>query len=360
VEITALTADHFNSWDEFCLESDDAWFWHTTSWLSYCTSYGEKLEAQNLSFMITDTAGILAVCPLLMEKKIGADNCCSYEFSTSGGGGPGILPALRNDLSADRREKIMKILYEKVDALAKRHGVVKAAFRTTPLAPRPCQFNLFLKYGYLDGTLNTQIIDLSLPAEHLWSAIRKGHRYDIHRGERYYRVQVYDRENHAGDAFDHYRLLHHKTAGRVTRPPATFEMMDNWIASGQGMLCAASREGRFAGFAYLVLYKDGAYYASASDDPDFETDVPVSHVMQWTIINRLQKQGYRKYEIGIQQFGPQMQDLPTTKDLSISFFKRGFGGKTVPIFRGIKYYDETIMETDLRNNLNNLLSCYRI
>jgi len=361
MDFIAYTDDKELLWNEFCLKSDDIWYWHTRPWLGYCLLYGkEKFKSRELSFMVMDDTGVLAVCPLLLEKVVQPDGTDYYEFYTSGSGGPGIAPALRNDLNEDRHEKILKVMFERVDALAKEYGVVKAGFRTTPLSNRGCVYNELMKYGYLDSSLNTRLIDLSSTLERLWSAFRKGHKYDTKRGEKTYQIHIYDQTNADKDAFEQYRLLHHKTAGRITRPIETFEMMYRWMLAGEAMLCGVSRDGQFAGFSYILLYKGAAFYASASDDPDFETDIPISHVIQWKIINWLKENGFKTYEIGTQQFGPQLHDLPSPKDQSISFFKRGFGGRTLPVFRGFKYYDKDFMKRELGNNLQNLIDRYQV
>lgn len=339
IQLLELNKAGLGRWDEFCLNSDDAWFWHTTKWLDYCVSYGsDKYDTKNMSFYLADGTGALAICPLFIEKKRNSYGMIYNEFSTAGSGGYGIAPALRNDLTEERADKVLKEIFTMIDQLAIRHQVVRALFRAYPLAKRD-RYNKLMRYGYQDCSLSTQVLDLSPPLDEIWSGVRKGHKYDIHRGEKNFNIAIYDKNNADKSVFDQYRLLHHKASGRMTRPVETFEMMYNWITSGSGMLCGLSRDGRYAGFSYISLYKDSAYYSSASDDPEFQTDVPISHVIQWSVIKWLKENGFKHYEIGAQQFGPQIYDIPSAKDISISFFKRGFGGRTLPYFRGEKFYD---------------------
>lgn len=350
MEIIQFKDELKKDWDEFCLASDDAWFWHTSQWLDYCVAYGKKdHDTQNISFVIIDDTGPIAICPLLLEKD---------RFSSVGGGKFGALPALINDMPESRREKTLKFIFEKIDSLAKENSVKQAFFRASPLSKEQMQYNWLIKYKYLDNSLNTQIIDLSFPLEKLWAPVRKGHKYDVNQGKKEFAIRVFSKENVDKEIFDQYRLLHHKAAGRVTRPLETFEMMYQWIMDGKGILCGASKNGKYVGFSYVCLYKDAAYYASASDDPEFETSVPISHVIQWEIITWLKTQEYRYYDIGIQQFGSQVHDIPSPKDLSISFFKRGFGGKIANLYRGVKYYDKNIMEKDLLRNTQMLIENY--
>lgn len=354
MKIVLLAENNRREWDDFCLRSDDAWFWHTTNWLDYCVSYGaEKYETKNISFYLSDDSGMLAISPLLLEKK---NN--NYEFSTSGSGGYGVAPAFRDDLSEDRREKIQKEIFLRIDELAGKYGVKRSLFRISPLASERGGFNWLLKNGYLDNSLNSQVIDLLSTEDDLWSKLRKGHKYDANRGVKYYEIKIYDSLNADKDIFEKYRLLHHKAAGRVTRPIETFEMMYQWIVSGEGILCSVSHANNYVGFTFVNIYKDSAYYSSASDDSDFKSNIPISHIIQWSIIKWLKSNGYKKYEIGTQQFGPQLFDLPSAKDMSISFFKRGFGGRTVPFFHGIKYYDREVMKHEMTDNMHRLLSAY--
>ncbi len=355
MKTVALTKDKYKDWDKFCLESDDAWFVHTSKWLEMNYQYSkERYCSKSLSFFVEDDSGVLAVVPLFLEKRseLGDEN--HYEFSY-GGRRYGITPALRNDLSEQRREKVIKYIFEHLDGLALENNVTRSCFRITMLAPKKPKFNWMMKYGYFDAPVNTQLIDLTLPLDQLWSALRKGHKYDVNRGKKFYQIHVFSKENPDKEAFEQYRLLHHKASGRVTRGRETFDLMYDWLVSGEGVLFGVSKDDKFVGFSYVNVYKETAYYSSASDDPEFVTKIPISHVIQWEIIAWLKQNGYKTYEIGLQQFGPQFFDVPSPKHLQISLFKRGFGGRTAPIFHGIKYYNEEYMKKELEHNLQQII-----
>lgn len=354
--ITFLTKEKHDEWNNFCLESDDSWFWHTTGFLDYCELYAKQYaETQNLSFMVDDGCKIVAVCPLILEKKISNDENTISEFSLMGCKEYSSSPILINGLTEERREKIFKFIFNEVDQLALKHRVSRATYRDSALAIKPYQYNLFMKYGYLDNSINTQVMDLETPTEHLWTNVRKGHKYDIHRGEKNFKTHVYDKNNADKNIFDQYRLLHHKAAGRVTRPIETFEIMYKWMLDGNGMLCGVSKDEKFIGFSYVIIYKNCAVYFSASDDPDYVSDVPISHIIQWDIIKWLKENGYRHYEMGAQQFSSQIHDILNKKNVDISFFKRGFGGRTVPLFRGEKFYNNEYLKKVYKNRFNQLV-----
>ena len=343
LEIVNLEDRYLAPWDAFCEASNEAWFWHTTKWLRYSLSYGrDRLGSQDLSFFIRDAKGILAICPLLLEKNLLSDGRCVLEFQAGGGGV--IAPAFHHDLGDDHREKIRKRIFDHINVLAARFGVARGSFYVSPLAGDSAQFNGLMKLGFFNNSLHSQMLDLTPEIDVLWKDIRKGHKSDIKRGTAVFQVDVYDQGTITKEVFEQYRFLHHKAAGRVTRPLETFEMQYEWIREGCGLLAAVSKDGMFTGFSYLLLYKDGAYYMSASEDPDHGIKVPVYHATQWAAIKWLKANGFVKYELGVQQFGPQLYDIPTDKDINISLFKRGFGGKTVPLFRVEKYYDVDYMD----------------
>src|SRR3989339_285994 len=284
MKIDVLNNDKYRLWDQFCLESESAWFWHTTNWLDYCVEYGKaRYNTRNLSFYLSDDVGIVAICPLLAENREGL-----VEFAATVGGNYIAAPAFRNDLKEERLERIQKAVFSEIDRLAQEHKVKRALFRLVALLNN-ANYNWLLKQGYWDVSINSQVIDLSLEKNVLWNSVRKGHKYDINRGRKHYKINFFDKYN---------------------------------------------------GFSYISLYNKSAYYSSASDDPDFTNAVPISHIIQWSVIEWLKERGYRYYEIGSQQFGPLIYDKPSQKDINISLFKRGFGGKTVPLFRGEKFYDQ--------------------
>ncbi|MFC1631087.1 hypothetical protein ACFL2I_00870 [Candidatus Omnitrophota bacterium] len=362
MKIVPLTKDQYTAWDKFCLASEQAWFWHTAQCLEYSLNYKPELNSRSLSFMVCEHNDILGICPLVLEQ-LPSGNKRIKEFFNSGCGGHQAVPALKNGLSRERKEKILKMIFGEVDRLALEAGVKRASFRFSPLArelkdDQPV-YNYLMKFGFLDSSLNTQIINLDLAEEKLMQNMRKGHKSDIKRGARDYIVEVYDKDNIKKMIFERYRLLHHKAAGRITRPLVTFEMMYQWIVEGKGILCAAKQakpNSDYIGFAFIIIYKQGAYYGSYSDDPEVKVEVPLAHIIQWRTINWLKQRQIKRYELGTQQFGPQFYDYPSKKDLNIALFKRGFGGQTEFYFRGEKFYDKEYMQSVFEKRTSSLLN----
>jgi hypothetical protein len=211
-----------------------------------------------------------------------------------------------------------------------------------------------MRYGYLDASIATQIIDLRQDEKDLWADLRNRYKQYINKADRLYEIVVMDHTAPDFSVHENYRTLHHKAAGRVTRPIETFDLQFEMLQSDEAMLVGLRYEGAFDSFAYFIHSQRTAYYASESDDPDIRVPVPCGPLMQWTALQYYSARGFDYLELDNQQFGSQVFDHPSKKDITISFFKRGFGGKTFPLFRGIKYYDRDLLRQELRESLEAL------
>jgi hypothetical protein len=325
-------------WDQFCSQERTAWFWHTTDWLQYTLAYQPALESVSLSFFVTSGTQVVAIAPLLLEKQETNDGV-RYELSF--GGGPAPAPALSSQLSSEKRAELFTLICRRIDDLARQYNAVRVRMQTSPL----CWLNEwergqaeFDRYGYVATPLATQVVALAQGFPSLLQHMRKGHIYDVKRGIKHFDVTCYDAERITEEIFARYRLLHAQAAGRVTRPLQTFELMRQWIQEGKALLLGASKDGGDVGWIYLFIYKGKAYYGSACNHPEWRRQ-PVGHALQGCALQWLAAHGYAWYELGLQQFGPLLYDLPTEKELAIASFKRGFGGATVPLYRWEKFYE---------------------
>lgn len=335
MEILNLNNKNSAAWDTFCLESDDAWYLHTYLWQEFILNYNPDLESKSLSFFVEDEKKIVAICPLIVEKKNSV-----FEFSFGGDYCP--RPALSNNLSFKYREKIMKLIFEQVDLLALDYNISRASFRfpvlnKSFLTTEQEKNNYLMKFGYLDTSINTQILDLRKPLTELRAQMRHGHDSDIVRAEKFLSAEIFDMNNITKEIFDLYVGLHAKASGRVTRPAKTFSIMFETIKSGKAFLIGSKYKELFVGFAYFVNYKNNTSYGSSCNDPDIR-DLPIAHFIQWTAIKYMKSLGVEFYELGWQQYTSTLVDSLGTKQINISLFKRGFGGFTVPLFRAEKFF----------------------
>jgi len=348
LEIVLLDSAAYKDWDDFANRSDDAWFWHTTHWMAYAQEYVRDRFLTNRSFLLVEDSKLLAICPVFVERSISPAGAIQYSLA----GAPLPFPAMRNDLRNDKRERVLAKYIKGLDVLARdeRIGYVWVRIPSvskSSMVQQEAWTNPLLKYGFIDLPYQTQVIDLRKDKEALWGEIRKGHKSDIKRGEQACRVTVWDNRTVTPEKFDEYRVLHQKDAGRVTRSKRTFDLMLSWVREGHAILVEASNDTTAVGFSLVIIFESGAYYGSSCRDPDYP-ELPVGHLIQWATICWLRDHGFTWYDIGIQQFGPQWFDQAGPKDFSISKFKRGFGGRTIPLVTGERFYSKSFLEQTMK------------
>lgn len=339
------------NWDQFCSREPTAWFWHTTDWLRYTLAYQPALRSVSLSFLATQGGQAMALVPLLLEKHE-AEGESHYELSF--GGGYASAPTLASQLQPEKRAELFAAICRQIDHLARAHDAIRTRVQLSPLCwlstPQGTRIECD-RYGYVAVPLATQVLTLEQGFPALLQRMRKGHAYDVKRGLKYFDVACYDAAAITEEIFARYRLLHAQAAGRVTRPLLTFELMFRWIQEGKAVLVGATKDGEDVGWIYLFVYKDKAYYGSACNHPDWRRH-PVGHALQGRALQWLVEHGCAWYELGVQQFGPLLHDLPTEKELAIAVFKRGFGGNTIPFYRWEKFYSREFFVRTYRERVD--------
>ncbi len=341
MEIVPLTPRSYADWNGFCEQSSEAWFWHTTDWLDYNLGYRPERKPRLLSFLCKEGKRVLAAVPLILEEHEQFGRV--WRFFTMGGN-PLAAPALSDALSEAQRENLLDVIFQTIDELAAELDVAYARYRLFPLArrrlePKYAPANFLLKYGYLDCTTNTQLIDLRLSERALLEGVRRNHQRSIEKARSLFRIRFHQGAELPLEKIDEYRLLHAKDAGRVTRPKATFDLMGEWMRRGRGFMTEAyTPEGRSVGFELYAIFQKAAYGLSVCNEPELE-HWPIRHLVEWESIRHMRSLGVEFYDIGMQHYSALPYDFPEKKNSDISLFKRGFGGVEVPSFCGERFFD---------------------
>jgi hypothetical protein len=341
-------------WTKFLGQNHQASVFYTLNWLRYQRFYSADRLVADLSFaLIAPDDTVLSICPLYLENYAGV-----LRFSYRGE----FLESLRTPLIAlDHQPKSGKAIETEVfgyiDRLARDKGVFKCTFLIDPLCAiyEAEHFNRLTRHGYIDASISTQIIDLRLPREQLWMDLRKSYKPLINKAEGTYEVIIMDHRNADFSLHEGYRQLHLKAAGRVTRPISTFNTQFEMLQADQAVLIGIKFNGRFVSISYFQHFHRSAYYASETDDPDVQVPVTYGPLTQWRAMLYYKERGFNYIELDNQQFGPQLFDDPSDKELSISMFKRGFGGRTLPLFRGVKYYNRELLRKEVNENSERLI-----
>jgi len=242
-----------NDWDAFCLTHPNGWFWHTNAWLDYCLEYTPDSKDYNaVSF---DERGIAILEPLI-----------TLDDRPVGGGRP-LAPRLVRDQLLTNPPPLSQV----IELATWTPADIRKSYRG--LVRQQCE------------EFNFSIVDHRM----FWKCI--------------YTNIMAMREVHATEA------------GRYTRSAKTWGMMAEWITTGKGCaILAHDWNLNLVGFAYAIIYKSKAYYASGAIMQD------CGHAIQYKLIKYLKQRGIHYYELGEQG------TATTEKECAIEFFKRGFGG----------------------------------
>jgi len=340
-------------WARFCHDVEGVPFFYCPSWQTYRTAYS-RFMVEDLSFTVCHENSPIAIVPLLLENVSG-------ESQISDANGFMRAPVFRGDLGAHLLKKARNYVMAEIDRLAHEKQARLCMLCIDParqkIAGDTC--NWLMQYGYLDTSLNTQMIDLRPALPLLHQNLRKRYVSLINKAKRTYRFVLHDYSNPDFHAHECYRELHHKAAGRVTRPLSTFNTQFEMLKTDCAMLLGAMHEGQWIAFNYFHHHGGTAYYASASDDFDANAiPCPVSHALMWAAIEYYKQRNFAFFETGLQQYSTQWCDAPLKKDIDISWYKSGFGGETVPFYRGVKYYSPDRLAADLKAAMERCESAY--
>lgn len=333
LSLTKVERDNYNQWDSFCSLSDDAWLMHTSKWIEFVINYKPELKSENRSFYVMLNNEIIAIVPLTVELNL----LGFKEFSFGTNYTP--IPALLNGVSDAQKKEIKAYIVEQIDIMAKKESICMAKFRSNTFSPNLDKtFSPLPENGVMEFLLSTFLIDLTQTEEYLWSMLRRNHRRSIKKADTL-KVNFFDSTTITKDIFNLYVSTHRKASGRQTRPVETFDIMFDWIVSGEGFLVTVELDGVHIGFEMFSVYKNKVLGFSAANDPEYEDLYFVRHLLEWEAILWMKKQKYTVYDIGFNQY-TSLIDSPDDKQLSITHFKKGFGGEKHFIYLVEKYYNK--------------------
>ena len=290
--------DVTGAWDTMVAMHPCGWFWHTRGWLEYCAAFDGG--NQNLSWVQSSQyMRVAGICPLVW----------------SGGGLSGNGDPLAWPLALEAGA--LHAMLDGIDQVASARCAAHVAFRGSPLAAAP-DVAPFLARGYQDVSWRSRVVDLTQSEEVLWRGLRKSYKPLIHKIEREWEIVA----DGTGELAGAYAAVHRQSrAGEQTpRPARTYEFPTEWIRNGHAFLVGAQGSNGWVAFAYVFLYKGGAYYGSG---PSLVPNV--QHAILWRAVLEAKRRGATLFELG---WAGRSMDR---KERAIEFFKAGFGGVEVPL-----------------------------
>ena len=321
-------------WNQYIDEISGITFNYTSERISFNLEYSRNIIV-NETFLALDNKKPVAAAEIYIEKY-------SNGLQISWNGSYCNAPYIDNRLDYRVQENMARKLMAHIDEIAGKNQCKKIMLKEDPLG-NPEQsltfynYNFLLKYGYIDESGMTQLIDLRQSKDKLYSDVRKGHKRHINRGK-IYDIKIYDQHNVTDEMIELYKAIYEKDAGKVTRNSELYRYYLEFVKNGKGLLAFGRINEQEVGVVIVTVYKNTAYYSSYGELEEELNHVPIGHILHWEIINYLKEHGIEFYEMGEQVFGKTHYSDPDEKLINISNFKRRFGGYTVPFWRGVKKY----------------------
>ncbi|PIP76066.1 hypothetical protein COW86_00220, partial [Candidatus Kuenenbacteria bacterium CG22_combo_CG10-13_8_21_14_all_39_9] len=294
--------------------------------IDYLLAYSDKLVTDR-SFILAKNNQPVAVVFLPIEKD---EQYKSMTIAQSFVPAPVFLA--QKDLEAN--------IMHSIDQIASTENVAKIMLRIDPLEHQQYPYNFLINYDYLDASLLGYLLDCQQPE------MRRNHRRAVKKiqDDPDFSIFIMDQKNSDYQIHETYRAFHHKCAGKITRPKATFDWQFKMLEQGNAVLVGLKYKDQFIAFTYFTYQADKAVSFSAADDPAFD-HLPLYHIINAQALAYLKNHGVKEMDMGQPlTISDQFFYHPDAKQKNISLFKTGFGGRFVQNFYGVKYFSQQLFE----------------
>lgn len=174
----------------------------------------------------------------------------------------------------------------------------------------------------------------------------KGHRSAVKKAEQYLTYKI---SNDIGS----FKKDYFKIAGKQTRPNKTFEILGEWIEKGNGLLLKARFGSATAGYVYILHHRYSAYYFMSATFEEYKK-YNVNHFLLWKAFQILKIRGIDQIDLGEQVYNS-LYYQPTEKEVNISRFKKGFGGKVVLKPKSEYFFNKDCFKKTMEERISNYI-----
>ena len=317
-----------SSWNDLLSEMDGPI--HNCNWnnLSYYSAY-EKMA--NYSRAVFYENKLVALFPF-------AKNYSEEKINFSFGNNLIFAPVFSHSINTSIRKKIyvyfFKLIKEQFD-LKK----LQLKIQVSPIYFDNNKANLLSKnqFELIEFSKsyivhNTLILDLGKNEDLLLSNMSKYHRRNILRASKIKKLEFnvvnFKKKDEVKKKFHEFRKYHKISAGRVTRPIKTWEIMLDKIFESEADLFYLNYNNKSISYLYCAKFSNYAWGWTQVNVRNFEFLSP-RHFLEWNAIKYYKKKKFNFYEIG-ERFNDQKNFKPTDKEKSISEFKEKFGSDKYP------------------------------
>jgi dTDP-4-amino-4,6-dideoxygalactose transaminase len=312
-----------SEWDAIVESSPDGWVFALSGWIDLVTEV-TRWGLRDSSFAIRRATRLVAVVPLhevTTERRL----------SCSGWGNT--MPTVIGSLANGERERVLQIAFAEVQRRAEQVAAVQVNFGISPLCGTALDseygVNPLLRFGVVDGSGHTLVLDLSASEEELRTQLSQDARQKIKRaqatGLSVHRVAW-------TDAVDRYYEVHRETYVRTGVTPHPWEYFSGIArhldASHVTLWAARGGDGAIMAFHSDLCSVSGCqYHMGCSTAEGLETGA--NYLLFWHSILGAKAAGCSWYEIG-----EVFPGVTAGKEHGLTVFKSKFGGSTRRYFRG--------------------------
>jgi FemAB family protein len=294
--------------------------------LEYQQAYHALAGGQwtDLSIVLRHDNKAIGIWPLTLAELDG-------ETSVSSQGLPILPPLFASDTPSAIRKSLIGKMLNGLEGLCTAHGVKhwtsQVPFDGASAAPLSEWHHQIMAKGGQAQVLADLYVDLSFDIADIRKHFRKSYKPLINLGLRTWAVEIVSsRDENAWQAF---KALHKKAAGRSTRSDHTWDLQLAAIVAGEAfMVGLKDPSGDMVGAGFFALTPHEASYSVGAYNRDL-FDKPLGHVVQQAAIEDMKRRGLRWYHIGRRPY-PNEVPVPSKKELSIGEFKQGFATTIMP------------------------------
>jgi RimJ/RimL family protein N-acetyltransferase/ABC-type transporter Mla MlaB component len=184
-----------------------------------------------------------------------------------------------------------------------------------------------------DATLETdfnQVVDLTRDEALLWQDLTKTCQWAVNWGRKNLRLGILEAETAAG-AFRELRRLHVAAASGSMPSDATWAAQEQMITEGEAFVVTGSLDDKVVSAAFFQRSMSYCSYGVSASDRSL-VDKPTGHALLWTAMRHAKKLGDACFSLGSQVWSNagEMSRAVSPKEINVSRFKRGFGGRALP------------------------------
>lgn len=360
MRITEFNNVSSEEWDEYVRRIPESTYLHSSAWLNYLNTIN-GIEGSK-SFIFSDGKTPLAVCPLAICKV----NSFGKEYmEATFSGFPSVYPAVI-ELPATQRRRIVRKIFNLIHQILAPYNI-----KRIELYRHPINLNVLngdfdaanmaeaISYGYLYYMKNTIIIELRKEESQLMSEMSQYQRKHIRKSKRQglivkeYRGEIENLDK----VFSDFQTSHFKSAGRLTRPIESWNIMKDLIRQNKATLFTVSIEnGKDISYLYCGEFDKFSFGWSQVNIDEYEGRYSSRHLLEWEAMMFYKKRGFYYYELGIKYDSPQFNYIPTEKETTISQFKERYGGKLYCCFYFEKFFDKELFDIFYNHRLEEFLA----